>query len=106
MRKVCIYHAGCPDGFGAAWAAWQAWGEEAFYVARGHDDPLPAADYAGDFVLFADIAPPAHAWGDLIEQAERLVVLGFLGEVLAKLPLGGVSEKVTRVIEEKLALHG
>jgi len=39
-------------------------------------------------------------------QAERLVVLGFLGEVLARLPLGGVSEKVTRVIEEKLASHG
>jgi Fe-S cluster assembly protein SufD len=38
-------------------------------------------------------------------QAERLVVLGFLGEVLSRLPLGGVSEKVTRVIEEKLAQH-
>ena len=36
------------------------------------------------------------------EQAERLVVLGFLGEVLARLPLGGVVEKVTSVIEEKL----
>ena len=39
-------------------------------------------------------------------QAERLVVLGFLGEVLSKLPLGGVVEKVTGVIEEKLAQHG
>lgn len=39
-------------------------------------------------------------------QAERLVVLGFLGEVLSKLPLGGVVEKVTRAIEEKLAQHG
>jgi Fe-S cluster assembly protein SufD len=38
-------------------------------------------------------------------QAERLVVLGFLGEVLSRLPLGGVSEKVTRVIEEKLRSH-
>ena len=38
-------------------------------------------------------------------QAERLVVLGFLGEVLSRLPLGGVSEKVTRVIEQKLANH-
>ena len=38
-------------------------------------------------------------------QAERLVVLGFLGEVLSKLPLGGVVEKVTRVIEEKLSQH-
>ncbi|HZD05011.1 MAG TPA: Fe-S cluster assembly protein SufD, partial [Longimicrobiales bacterium] len=36
------------------------------------------------------------------EKAERLVVLGFLGEVLSRLPLGGVSEKVTRAIEEKL----
>lgn len=36
------------------------------------------------------------------ERAERLVVLGFLGEVLSRLPLGGVVEKVTRVIEEKL----
>ena len=42
---------------------------------------------------------------DLV-QAERLVVQGFLGEVLAKLPLGGVVEKVGRVIEEKLAQHG
>ncbi len=36
------------------------------------------------------------------EKAERLVVMGFLGEVLGKLPLGGVVEKVTRIIEERL----
>lgn len=36
--------------------------------------------------------------------AERLVVIGFLGEVLSRLPLGGVSEKVTRIIRERL--HG
>ena len=36
------------------------------------------------------------------EQAERLVVLGFLGEVLGRLPMGGVVEKATRVITEKL----
>jgi Fe-S cluster assembly protein SufD len=35
-------------------------------------------------------------------RAERLVVMGFLGEVLGKLPLGGVTEKVTQVIESKL----
>jgi len=39
------------------------------------------------------------------ERAERLVVLGFLGEVLSRLPLGGVVEKVTRAIEAKLASH-
>ena len=40
------------------------------------------------------------------ERAERLVVMGFLGEVLARLPLGGVQEKVTRAIAAKLANHG
>ena len=39
-------------------------------------------------------------------QAERLVVIGFLGDILAKLPLGGVVEKVTRAIERKLQGHG
>ncbi len=36
------------------------------------------------------------------ERAERLVVLGFLGEVMSRLQLGGVIEKVTREIERKL----
>jgi hypothetical protein len=75
MRNVCIYHAGCPDGFGAAWAAWLAWGEHGVYIARGHEDALRAGDFAGDFVLFADIAPPARAYRPLAEHAAQLVVL-------------------------------
>ncbi|RMH21116.1 MAG: Fe-S cluster assembly protein SufD [Gemmatimonadetes bacterium] len=39
------------------------------------------------------------------QPAERLVVMGFLGEVLSRLPLGGVVDKVTRAIEVKLR-HG
>ena len=39
------------------------------------------------------------------QQAERLVVSGFLRDVMARLPLGGVIEKVTRAIERKLQ-HG
>jgi oligoribonuclease NrnB/cAMP/cGMP phosphodiesterase (DHH superfamily) len=75
VRRVCIYHAGCPDGFGAAFAAWQAWGEDGFYVARGHDDALRASDYRGDHVVFADIAPPQHAWAELADEVEQLVVV-------------------------------
>ena len=55
MKKLCFYHAGCPDGFGAAWAVRQAWGEDAWYVAdknparnalvvvQGHDHPALAS---------------------------------------------------------------
>jgi Fe-S cluster assembly protein SufD len=39
-------------------------------------------------------------------QAQRLAVLGFLGEVLSRLPLRGVVGKVTKAIEEKLSRHG
>jgi Fe-S cluster assembly protein SufD len=38
-------------------------------------------------------------------RAERLVVHGFLGEVMSRLPLSGVVEKVTRAIEAKLLAH-
>lgn len=38
-------------------------------------------------------------------QAERLVVLGFLGEVLSRLPLGGVAERVSKAIVAKLRHH-
>jgi hypothetical protein len=75
MRSVCIYHAGCPDGFGAAWAAWRAWGERGVTIARGHDDALRASDFSGDFVLFADIAPPARAYRPLAQHVAQLVVL-------------------------------
>jgi hypothetical protein len=75
MRHVCIFHAGCPDGFGAAWAAWLRWGEGGTYVARGHDDPLRPRDFAGAYLLFADIAPPPRAYRGLADQAAQLVVL-------------------------------
>jgi hypothetical protein len=75
MRRVCFYHAGCPDGFGAAWATWRAWGDSALYVPRGHDDPLAAAQWRGDHVVFVDIAPPNAALAALGEQAARVVVL-------------------------------
>ncbi len=75
MRHFCIYHAGCPDGFGAAWAAQLAWGERGTYVPRGHDDAVRAQEYDGAFVLFADIAPPQSAYLALAEHAAQLVVL-------------------------------
>jgi hypothetical protein len=75
VRQVCIFHAGCPDGFGAAWAAWRAWGERGVYVPRGHEDPLRASEYTGDYVLFADIAPPTGSYRGLAHAVGQLVVL-------------------------------
>ena len=75
VSRVCIYHAGCPDGFGAAWAVWRTWGDEARYVPRGHDDPLRERQYRGATVVFVDIAPPVHSLRGLGEEARELIVL-------------------------------
>ena len=75
VRQVCIYHAGCPDGFGAAWATWKAWGSEAFYIARGHEDPLRARDFEGNQVVFVDIAPPLEPLRRLAESAVQITIL-------------------------------
>jgi hypothetical protein len=75
MRPVCFFHAGCPDGFGAAWSVWRAWGEGGRYLPRGHEDALDARDFQGAHVVFVDIAPDNESLHDLTEQAERVVVL-------------------------------
>jgi oligoribonuclease NrnB/cAMP/cGMP phosphodiesterase (DHH superfamily) len=75
VKRFCFYHAGCPDGFGAAWAVARAWGQDATYIPRGHDDPIDAERYARSFVVFADIATDNETLHVLGEEAEKLVVL-------------------------------
>jgi oligoribonuclease NrnB/cAMP/cGMP phosphodiesterase (DHH superfamily) len=75
VRRLCFYHAGCPDGFGAAWAVWRSWGKQGEYRARGHDDAVRAHELSGDLVVFVDNAPPNAALRQLGERAAQLVVL-------------------------------
>jgi hypothetical protein len=75
VREICFYHAGCPDGFGAAWAAWRHWGDDARYIARRHEDTLCADDYEGDWVIYLDIAPGNDELLAIGEAAERVTVL-------------------------------
>ncbi len=75
MKKFCIFHAGCPDGFGAAWSVRAGWGDDVEFIPRGHDDPLDASRFEGSRVLFVDIAPPPSRYAPLAESAAELVVL-------------------------------
>ncbi len=75
MRRVCVYHAGCPDGFGAAWAVSQAWGTDGVFIARGHEDRLRGCDFEDDLVVFVDIAPDTAELEDLCEHAAQLILL-------------------------------
>jgi len=74
-RRVCFYHAGCPDGFGAAWTAWRTWRGRGEFVARGHDDRADARKLEDALVVFADIAPSNDELRDLCDSAGHVVVL-------------------------------
>ena len=75
MRRICFFHAGCPDGFGAAWAVRRAWGAEGRYEPHGHDDELALGALQGASVAFVDMAPRNGQLRALSQVAARVVVL-------------------------------
>lgn len=41
MKTYILYHKNCTDGFGAAYAAWKKYFDNAIYIAVSYDEPLP-----------------------------------------------------------------
>jgi len=75
MKRNLIFHAGCPDGFGAAWAARRAWGDDARYIPRSHDDDFDPEQFEDELVVFADISIANPMLRRLGEVAAELLVL-------------------------------
>ena len=75
MKKICLYHSGCPDGFGAAWSVRNAWGEDAWYVSRSHDDRVRLEDCEDALVAFVDIAPANDELQELADVAAQVLVI-------------------------------
>lgn len=70
-----VYHKHCPDGFGAAWAAWKKFGDRADYLAASYGDPVPEG-LAGKEVYVLDfIFEQPGALAALARETKRLVVL-------------------------------
>lgn len=71
-----IYHAGCPDGFGAALAAYRALGDKAKYLPCNHGPSCPHdLDVKGKHVVVADFCFPAHVTKRMIEEAASFIIL-------------------------------
>jgi len=75
VDRICYFHAGCPDGFGAAWSVWRAWGADARYVPRGHDRDPSRRPHVGGTVVFVDIAPDNEYLRQLADHAAHVLVL-------------------------------
>ena len=74
QQTVILYHGGCPDGFGAAYAAWKKYGDAAEYVPVKHGRPVPEG-LAGRNLVFVDFSYPKERMDDLVKTAASVTVL-------------------------------
>lgn len=50
-QPYILYHSPCPDGMGAAYAAWRHFGDQARYVGINHGENLPAFKERADIYM-------------------------------------------------------
>lgn len=71
---VVLYHADCPDGFGAAWAAWKKFGNKADYLAVFHQQPAPKG-LKNKKIYLVDFCYPISEMEKLKKEAVSVVVI-------------------------------
>lgn len=75
MSTVVLYHAQCADGFGAAYAAWKALGDNAVYVPVQHGKPYPPEIEGGvERLVILDFSYPLETLLRLKDCCEQLII--------------------------------
>lgn len=69
-----LYHADCPDGFGAAYSAWKHFGSKATYLPVQHNHAMPELR-VGSEVYLVDFCYPKDALLSIVAQAKKVQVL-------------------------------
>jgi hypothetical protein len=71
---ICIYHGNCDDGFGAAWAIRQRYGDvDVAYVPGFYGKPLP--DVTGKNVLFVDFSAKLPEIEAMAKVAQSIFII-------------------------------
>jgi len=73
LKKLCIYHNNCPDGFGAAWAIRQALGENVEFYKGIHQQPPP--DVTGLDVFLVDFSYKKEVLKNMLKAASSITIL-------------------------------
>ena len=73
-NAVVIYHGGCDDGFGGAFAAWKKFGLKADYIGALDRDKLPTG-LKDKEVYLIDYTYKLPLLGKLLKIAKRVVVI-------------------------------
>jgi len=75
MKTYVLYHANCADGFGAAFAAWMKFGDQAEYIPCSYGSPPPPMK-KGSRIFILDFSYPRAMLEELGRDfAVQLVVL-------------------------------
>ncbi len=69
-----LYHAGCPDGFGGAWAAWRKFKDKADYIPVHYQTPPPREAY-GKKIYFVDFCYKPDVMKGLKEKAKSITII-------------------------------
>lgn len=83
-----LYHGGCPDGFGGAYAAWKKFGNTAEYIPLKHGKPAPEHLEGKDLFLI-DFCYTQSIMDQLVESARSVTVLDHhdgVREIATKFP--------------------
>jgi oligoribonuclease NrnB/cAMP/cGMP phosphodiesterase (DHH superfamily) len=70
---LVIYHAGCTDGFGAAYSAWKLLGDRADYHAAKYGEPPP--NVMGKSVVVLDFSYDNATTKRLMKEAKSFLVI-------------------------------
>ena len=73
MKKLCIYHGNCADGFTSAWVVRKALGEEVDFHAGVYQDPPP--DVEGRDVVMVDFSYKRAVLEQIRERAASVLIL-------------------------------
>ncbi|MEK7630217.1 MAG: DHHA1 domain-containing protein [Patescibacteria group bacterium] len=75
MKKIVVlYHANCPDGFGAAWAARKKLGKKADYIAVDRGLPLPKG-LKNKLVYSVDFTHSEPMFSELLKIAKEVIFI-------------------------------
>lgn len=100
MKKICIYHGNCADGFGAAWVVRKRFGEDDVEFFPGVYQQEPP-DVTGRDVIMVDFSYKRPVIEKMIEQAKTFVLIDHHKsalEDLAPLMLKGVEDNPDSVV--------
>lgn len=73
MKTVCIYHANCCDGMGAAWSVRQALGDDIEFIPATYQEEPPEVE--GKEVIIVDFSYKRDVMAKMAEKAASILVI-------------------------------